>query len=939
MKPRKIAALLAALTLIGSTHVSAESAPAPASVYDGTGMCISVIGSGFFTDHECFAITNSSPKLTKETSDALIPLTSAGKDTVAGTSFYISEKIPFAYDYGDRDTDLSNSSYQNKGGAMISAAAGNGSVTGTAPEAQILAMKVFSDKAEGITQDALADAILDSVILGADVILMDISVISGLSYDENSQKVHSAIEKAEENGITVVCPAGDVSEYGKGSVFEKKYEITDMPTSVPDRGTVAWPGSAPGVLSVASADPNAIGAECFGLPDGTRIPYSDNNYNYEVTSGRGFSEYFEGLTPEYVCIDGVGKPEDLESAGDLTGKLVVVDRGTVSFSEKAKNAAAFGAIGVIVVDSQPVAVDTVRTLTDLTDAPIPLILVPASGGKILRASEDKRIEPMLGEVFPMLTRLTPAISKFSAFVTTPDLALNPDVAAVGSDFLYATADGAHGVISSTLVSAGRVAGICTCVKQKLSSEVPELNGRELADTVKALVVSSAALSSQNIDGYPYSPRAQGGGVTESSAALAADMTLTFDGLHKLELGDGLGSFIQFKVTARNLSGEEKSCVLDAVVGSDNYVTYRIDQLELDMDAEDALYKGLGYNADDEISFIKNFTPFAKSSVTLSSGGQQLNAYSEDCSPFEFTLAPGEERTFPITLYLNSDELNTYNRIFENGFFVEGFVRMNAEGKVYSAPFLGFAGEFSDASAEEGDVYSKAPSIFDKRYIYTTDKYGIKTVGDVTGPDDEDPVYDGSRLYFTGGTDRKDAMLMLNFALLRTASDVTVRVTDENGNTVSEKRLGTVARTYVNSSTGMTVSEQIPLWNGRADDNFAYIYPDGKYTVTVSYEKPGACARESFSYTVLLDRTAPVIEKAEFDLAEYTCHLKLSISDTFEIGSLTVTDSNKELAKLEEDGRYNISLLTGKYIYVDVTDRADNRRVMRLDNPVHVSFDD
>lgn len=948
MKIKRIAAVLLSFITLAQFMPVGASEPA---YYRGEGMCISVIDSGFSLDHSAFTLTSGKFKHTKGTVDALAPYTVAGTGANSGTSFFVSDKIPFAYDYGDRDGDVYNEKYANGGNAMLSIAAGNAAdlssgysgYVGTAPEAQLFAMKVYSEEKGGVSQDALRDAILDSVALGADVILINISVIGGLSYDESMSEIHEALKKAEESGIVVVCPAGDVLEYGKDSVFESEYEIVEIPTSAPDRGTVAWPGSDSSVLSVANAESNTIDTYCFTMANGIKIPYSDNNSVYDITGQRSFCEYFDGKTFEYVCVNGVGTPEDFAAVGDLTGKLALVDRGTISFSDKAKNAAAYGAVGVIVADNQPSGVDTLRTLTDLTDAPIPLILVSRDNGIALASAEDKRITVKFGEVYYTYIRVTPDISESSAFGTSADLELKPDVATVGTNVVYATADGGYSALSSTAAAAARIAGICACVKQKLLSACSELSGTELARTVKALVVGSASPAVQGLDPYYYSPRAQGGGVSDLVSALSADMTLTFDGVHKASLGDGLGRLIQFTVTAENLSLEERRCTLDAVIGSDGYKSYPVDQLELDMESEDALYKRLGYSPDETLSFIKKFAPFKNTSVSLSFGNYQLNPYAQDYSPYSFTLAPGEKRTFDFVLYIDKNEFETYSEVFENGFFVEGFVRLAADSAVCTAPFLGFCGEFSDASALDADLYDHGQPIFDERYIYRymtlEGSEDVLVLGDVTCEEDEDMVYDGEKLYYSPKTDKYNSTLILNFALLRTVTDVSVTVTNSEGLVVSQKDHGTASRTYLKASTGMEVSEQLPLWNGRADDNFAYVYPDGKYTVTVSYRIPGSYAKESFSYQILLDTTAPFINDAGIMLEEYTCHLAPDITDNFEVFSVTVEDSEGNSARLEEDGRYNISMCTGRYIYIDASDRIGNRNVVRIKNPVYVGAEE
>ena len=79
---------------------------------------------------------------------------------------------------------------------------------------------------------------------------------------------------------------------------------------------------------------------------------------------------------------GLGRPEDLAGA-DLAGKVVIFDRGVVTFGDKARAAEAAGAIGVVVVNDEPGLF--LGSLGDITVA-IPVVSVAGEEAASLDAA-------------------------------------------------------------------------------------------------------------------------------------------------------------------------------------------------------------------------------------------------------------------------------------------------------------------------------------------------------------------------------------------------------------------------------------------------------------------------------------------------------------------------------------------------------------------------
>ena len=141
------------------------------SDYSGAGTAIAVIDAGFDVSHPVFAAAPPEGGIDAATVTRLF-----------GEKYYISEKLPFVYDYTDGDENVENISMHGTSAASIAAgfhegkgdmAAEDGTVTrdpsysGIAPHAQLLLMKAAADGSSKIDSACAARAIRDALRLGA----------------------------------------------------------------------------------------------------------------------------------------------------------------------------------------------------------------------------------------------------------------------------------------------------------------------------------------------------------------------------------------------------------------------------------------------------------------------------------------------------------------------------------------------------------------------------------------------------------------------------------------------------------------------------------------------------------------------------------------------------------------------------------------------------
>lgn len=900
---------------------------------DGVGKIIAILDSDFELGHESFRLTGSGRLAESDITDLAESLNA----DISDGDFYKSEKIPFMYDYV-KDIEAPESAVGADtniplGTSASSAAAlsRDGHAGGTAPEAQILAMKIC-DADGNIVPDAVAAAVKDAVTLGADVILISAADPCGFSdrsgYDVSFEE---AISLAQSHGIPVIAGAGDVQKIGITSIFYDESGIMSPLTTDPDTGTTAYPASSNLALAVASADGNIVSAPCFLLDDGTEIPYSDSNHSYESATGyRSFKEFFGGRTLEYEFIDGVGKAEDFEKhSGSLEGKLAVVERGEIEFDAKAKNAAAKGAIGLIVYDTSPDRFSSLAVKMALPTSPIPAILISGYSAELMKKSSAHTLKVDMDAVFERVSRETPTPSSFSASGATPSLGLKPDISVVGSGIECAASEKGYAAASGTCIAAARFAGMTASVIERAK----ELFGEE--DAVKnavRLLISSAQLMTQSDSATPYSPRVQGGGAASVEAAVSAELLLTSDGKSKIELGE-TGRFLKLRVKVENLTDTDKDCSLDLFAGSNGWESFTLAELS---EKDDSLAKRLGRSPDNVVSFQTDFKPFGSISTYLGDMPIPLDASKDES--YSFRLPGGVSYEFDIGVFIDKETYDEYREVFSNGFFAEGFVRVTSDGETASIPFLGFIGGWSRADALDSDVYGENEPQFGGCGLYRSFEkgtyYGEMLLG--SNPlihDAGDMKPDADKLVFSPTTDPDNSIIYYSLKLKRNISDVSVRITDSDGGTICEYAQGDLPKSFISARTNMLAEPKIFIWDGRAEDNRAYIYPDGVYTAEITYRTADSGRKRSIKYRLILDSAAPVLDSCSFSAGDDGTFMRISASDKNGILYIKVTDTNGlEAAKCDEG--FDISLLTGKHLYVEILDSALNRTVERFDNPLY-----
>ena len=506
---------------------------------DGTGMVISIIDSGIDPGHPALRLDDCDAAAITEINPA------------AEANFTC--KVPDGYNYADESFVIKDSVVDAHGQHVGGIAAANGSegdqpgdfvetgeLDGVAPNAQLLAMKVFSNAGGGATDSDIVAAIEDSVKLDADVINMSLGAANG---QKNSSDASSlAIEAARDAGVISVIAAGnDGQNFSPGGVADDLYGLHDD-------GTIGAPGTLGSAFTVASIDNAAltqlmayVGGEEEGVP-------------YTPATGTHDGE------PHPLVDLGLGTAE--ETAGrDLDGAYALIGRGEIAFSEKYENAIDANAGGVVIYNTEdaPFGMAGVETftlpgITVTQSVGLELKAAIAAGETTLRITDEMDVRPVAGGLTP---------SSFTSWGATPTLDFEPEIAGIGGNVYSTYNDGTYGSSSGTSMASPNVAGMAALVLEHLEENRPEVTGAERVDLAKVMLMNTALFPATE-DGVPSaSPRQIGAGLAQVDKALDSQVIATVDGQGGAALREIDGS-ASFTVTLTNSGAQDVSFTLPEV---------------------------------------------------------------------------------------------------------------------------------------------------------------------------------------------------------------------------------------------------------------------------------------------------------------------------------------------------------------------------------------
>ena len=802
----------------------------------GQGQVVELIDSGIDTSHQAFAgdMDAASLRLTQDGAASLTSQLGAGKAGV-----WVSPKIPFAYDYGDGDTNVlatdegdDHAHAANTQGTHVAAlaAANGGQFSGAAPQAQLIVAKVTKDPGNNASDVDLLAALDDAMVLRPDVVSVSFSKTEGLTDDAEALYSH-VYETLGAQGTTVYAPAGDVERYGRADD--------------PDNGALGFPASFSSTLAVASVNEQEImgaitfGDHLIGYRPVTRMGKGD---------GPGFDSLAEGTYR--VVYAGNGSSEDLTKYlgadyGDLSHTILLEELGgtdsrgkdvEVKHKIKALKSLTSKPAGVLLghwydtetpvkwsVDrwfSLPMATITTSDRNRLYDA------IKASGTGSIEVS-----------VSPSMTLTVPeglSASDFSSTGATPDLRLKPEVAAPGGAVMSATPGNYYDRLSGTAEASAQAGAVATLVRQRVASD-PDFAG--LSATEKEAVVTKLLMGTarpivdaEQNDGTYYSPRRVGAGLVDAQGATTSFVYPSVVGAAnpsrpKADLGEGTSGW-SFQVTLTNVSDSARTYTLGGQALSE-----KVESMLLSHHSTNWAGKGIDLT-------------FSADSVTVPAKG---------------------DATVTVTVTPRSAFSSYAAQNAPKGTFIDGAVTFtSADGAPnLTVPYVGFYGSWG------------APAIFD---LVTPDNHingygstfmsGRLPFGQQSPFDVEDErMINGVNpdlFIITRSTDENARRgVRPGTVLLRSVSSLTYTFANEAGQTIRTFTCGRADRSIydVQERSPRTVEDSVPgcapWFSGYAPDGSEL--PDGRYTLTIEGTTEGPSpSTQQIRYGLTLDTKAPVI---------------------------------------------------------------------------------
>lgn len=828
------------------------------SGYDGSGMLVAVLDTGIDYNHSAFSVGNFTSQnigLTYADVAAVIKDTTANKlvPGLTADDVYINSKIPFGFDYADEDTDP-YSTHNDHGTHVSGVIAGkDDTITGVAPNAQIVSMKIFSDVQDTAKTAWILAALEDCVVLEVDVINMSLGTSCGFSRETDEEAINEVYDKIKEKGIAVIAAASNSYSSAYGSEANGNLGLT----SNPDTGTVGSPATYESTMAVASIS-------------GTKTPYLKYNDTiiYFLESTNGASEerdFVEGLLGtettrdyEYVVIPGAGRTADYTGI-DVTGKLVLVRRGSNTFEEKAIIAQQQGAAGIIIYNN--VSGDIKMNVGDVT---IPVCSISQDEGEMLAEKGNGKFTVSVSQTSG------PFISDFSSWGPTPDLGIKPEITAHGGNILSAITGGDYDRMSGTSMACPNLAGAVILLRQYVVENFPEIANDDVAVTamVYQLLMSTADIA-LNKNGSPYAVRKQGAGLANLLNAIHTTGYITTKDSNgnvmdktKVELGDDKekNGVYELKFTVNNIGDKELVYNIGAYVMTEGVSETKTNAGETTVTEETYILGG------------------AKVEVVSVEGGSNKG--------MKLTVKAGEKADVTVKITLGAEDKKYLDESFANGMYVEGFITLTAEKGTdidLNVPYLAYYGDWTkaplfDLDYFETDAYERDDSIAAEDKVLA-DAYATRPIGGVM----QDYIgYIGSYYFqqkssdMTISADRKYCSLSntegtvhsLRYVwagLLRNAKKVEVVITnDATGEVVFETTDYDIRKSFGEGGTIVPSNVEIGF------DMLEHNLPNNteltvKLTGYMDYEDGGIETNEknTFEFPLMIDFEAPTVEDVNF----------------------------------------------------------------------------
>ena len=865
--------------------------------FSGQGMLVSIIDTGVDPTHKDMKL--SSDVKSKYNSEAEV--NKVIKENGLKGQWH-SKKVPYGYNYADETQEIRDSGIGGFHGmhvAGIVAANGdtkNEGVRGVAPNAQLLAMKVFSNDAlySTVYEEVWLKAIDDSIKLGADVLNMSLGMGSGYSRDGVSP-TNEAFNRARAAGVVCSVAMGNDRVTNWGGEANTNLAIN------PDMGTTGHPAVADPSYSVASMENTNLKGRNV-LVEGTDIAISTG-------TAEGADEKTTTGYQEYVHV-GLGNSEKDDYKGqDVKGKIVLAQRGDASFNDKANLAKKKGAAGIVIYNTPDG--NNLSFMSGMENKEFPSVFISNEAGqqliKLLEENPQQKIN--ITEVKSVKNDKGGQMSEFSSWGITPDLRLKPDIAGVGGQIYSTINEDKYTMMSGTSMATPQVAGASALVMQRLYKDgllkrTADGKPDPIQEYLTVLVMMNTAtpIKDTEVEGASlYTPKQQGAGLVNLENVVKTNVTVTATGGKdtkedgKLELGE-VGE--QFNATFKLKNYSKKD------------ITFTPKYISLKDEVKDGRYT-------------------------------EHSSVAEEKTLPQVTVKANSEVTYTQTISAKGIDKNQ---------FAQGYVMFESKtNPTLSVPYTGFKGDWS-----QPQFLDNMPD-FSNEVNYKPIEYpdgGVDKSGFMRRQEKGGWNYwnawnvDGKPTVFVNSNKQEGMNVEVSpvITIMRNALDVKYDILDKDGKTLRNLFIDPVLLKVngLYKDNGKYNFEYVPggaAWdfkdqNGKPVDEGQYIY---QITGHVDYKD---AKEQKYQYNILLDNQAPKLSyKYDAKNRTITVTAKDNLAGVFSVGyENTKTGEWYEQEVRKDDQFKNVGIVRDYSYKFKIADGFDlaNLSIYAWDNSRNVA---
>jgi subtilisin family serine protease len=764
--------------------------------YTGKDVIVAIVDTGVNYYHPAFGGTGVETIQLGDKTDRS-PLTGNGKG--------YSPRVIGGYNWADGNNDIVDRTTSQHGVHVAGTVAGNDAnaqingktlpFKGIAYDASILAEKVFSN--DPARTGAMADDIIagmeHAVKNGAGVINMSLGSANGAVVADDPEVV--AVETASNSGVVVAISAGNsgfsTDAFGVNPLAQDR-----------DYSMVGTPSVSPSSISVASSENSSTFFEAFTLSEelngSSDIPMS-------VASAAPHPSTLTGDSS--IVYAGLGKTTDFTPT-NVKGKIALILRGDISFSEKVANAAKVGAKAVIVYnregDNSFVNMDVKVSGKAAT---IPAVFIRYNDGNAVK--EALATNPALKLNFNgklaevQLSKDT--MSDFSSWGPEPGLHFKPTLTAPGGNIFSSVGGNQYAVNSGTSMASPHVAGASAVIIQSLK----ERNIAYQPGDIRTLLSNTAKVLMNPETNTPYSVRHQGAGRIQLNHAVETNVSVQYNGEPGVALKEFNSNSVVFSLMAKNLGSED--------------VTYTL--------SGDA-YKDLIVDGVNQLTL----TPIENATVNFDSPS--------------VTVPAGSQKEIKVTLSL-PDSLDKNQ-------FVDGWITFTADEATGQpnlvVPYFGFYGDWGSVDVIDRH-WADPESVYENTGLHFAQGNVLYSMGL-----DANKVYHEENVAFSPFSGSKQLLVPI-FTFLRNAETFEMNILDANNKKLVDFSKANYVRKNIFDGTFGSLFEDFGIWDGAINGE---VVPDGQYYIQAIAKPFGTTKSQEYLFPVKVDTKLPNVQVAEND---------------------------------------------------------------------------